>query len=182
MDTGRCAVVRVVIIDRRPITRKGLAEILGASPQIAVSDLFDSLPSALASVQIAQSDVILVDVGSAWDYISAIVRLCRVPDHPAVACVCAGPHPPLIASRLQAAGISQVFPETIPADDLISQVIKLGSSLDATGPDCRLYANADTLTERELEVLQCVGLGFRNREIAEQQSKRISEMSTLNLR
>jgi DNA-binding NarL/FixJ family response regulator len=175
-------VIRVFLVDDHPIVRHGLAQLLAAEPDIEVCGQADDPRAALDAVTAAAPGVILVDVSlgdaSGIDLIRDLKQ--RLPE---VAVLVVSMHDErLYAERSLRAGASGYVMKH-EATDLIVRAVRTVAgggvfvSDEISGRLVRMWvANGqprdrsplDTLSNRELHVLELIGRGLGTRAIAEQ--------------
>jgi two-component system response regulator DesR len=155
--------MRVLLVDARDIVHYGFRELLqddvwverllGARSQeqaIAVARSFRPHVAVLGASLSNQDAVELSESLRKW---SAATRVLIISSEP------------MSRRRAHAAGVSGVIPSTWHGRDIVgaARTVGLGMSLFAAEPD----EGAHLLTGRELEVLELIGSGATNREIAE---------------
>jgi DNA-binding NarL/FixJ family response regulator len=156
--------VRVLIADDHRLMREGTAALLAADPRIEVVGLASGGREAVELAVRLEPDVALLDVGmpdvggvEACAAIHARVPAVRV----LMLTVSEDALDVRAALRVGAAGY---LLKDMPADELVQAVL---SGEPAVAPRVRDVEPADELSLREREVLELLGRGLRNREIAE---------------
>ncbi len=195
---------RIFIVDDHPITRYGLSQLLNHEPDLAVCGEAADARQALSAIRPPLPDLVVADVAMPGQSVIEFLKDLKVL-HPQVPVlilstydesiyaermVRAGAHGYIMkseggASLLQA--IRQVLqgqPYLSPAMT-IRMVETLGGRRDGIVP-----SPLGKLTDREFEILQCLGQGKTNRQVAKQlcvspktvEAHRLSLYRKLNLR
>jgi DNA-binding NarL/FixJ family response regulator len=177
------APVRVLIVSTSPLARGGLAALLEDMPGMKTLGSGSAVEAASLAGQL-QPDVVLLDAGEGeLEELDSIARLASAqPGLPIVAL--ASDHSGL--SHALAFGASALLPASIDPKTLAAALVAAASGLAAIPRqelaallpqeeriDPAVKAPTESLTHRELEVLQLMARGFTNRQIARQ--LRISE-------
>jgi DNA-binding NarL/FixJ family response regulator len=154
--------VRVIIADDHRLMREGTAALLAADPRVEVVGLASGGREAVELASRLKPDVALLDVGmpdiggvEACAAIRARLPATRV----LMLTVSEDALDVRAALRVGAAGY---LLKDIPPDELVSAVLGTEPVVMASAD-----APADDLSVREREVLELLGRGLRNREIAE---------------
>lgn len=174
--------IRVVVVDDEPMVCAHLRTILGSAEDIEVVDeAHDGAAGVEAAVR-CRPDVVLMDLRMPrLDGIAATERIAALPDPPAVVALTTFDADQYVLRALRA-GAAGFLVKSTPPEDLIGlvRVAADGHTVLSTDAARRLVAaSADkqsaqdrakrlvgTLTEREVEVLTCLGEGLSNAQIA----------------
>jgi DNA-binding NarL/FixJ family response regulator len=176
-------VIRVVLVDDQPLVRAGLSRILGPEPDIEIVAECADGSEVLAAVAATSPTIVVMDVRMKNVDGTEATRLVRaLPDAPPVLTLTTFDDDEVVAASL-AAGASGFILKDAPGEDLIAAVraVALGGAwLDptiagkvieayrSTGiPRAQQQAKLRELTEREVGVLELIGRGATNAEIAE---------------
>ena len=171
--------IRVFIVAVSPLTRAGLENFLAAREVEVVGSIatIDTLADVLAD---AAPDVVLVDSsGEQFESVTASIVASGLAADISVVILSDGVTPGASADALRA-GIRAALPGDISPDQLIAALQAVASGLVVLHPS---HANealpagssarapglddlAESLTRRELEVLQMLAAGLSNKEIA----------------
>jgi DNA-binding NarL/FixJ family response regulator len=173
-------VIRVLIVDDQDLVRAGLRGILHARYGFDVIGECGDGAMVPAAVATLRPDVVLMDIRMPGvDGVTATATLRRAPDSPPVLVLTTFDDDEVLAGALRA-GASGFLLKGVPAEDLqraVRTVAEGGAWLDpaVTGrvlstyraaPAPRGPAGLETLTAREREVLELIGAGRTNAEIA----------------
>ena len=172
--------IRIVIADDHPIVREGFGAIVSAEDDVeVVAHVADGI-EALAAVRDHSPDVVLMDLRMPrMDGVEAIRRIHA--EHPAVKIIVLTTYSSdeLVFDAIRAGAQGYLLKDVSP-ENLMSAIrlVKSGGSLIQPVTVQRLLdvqesggrghaAPSEALTPRELEVLEHMARGSRNREIAE---------------
>ena len=173
--------VKIVIVDDHPIVRERLAEVIREEPGLTVCGEADSRSQALAVLEATAPDLMVVDLtlkgSSGLELIKDIqaraphTRVLVVSMHDealfAERCLRAGARGYLTkqeASRNVLAAIRKVVAGEIYLSEAIAQKVLVQVAGHAAPKAPR---PVETLSDRELEVLELLGHGFSTRQVAD---------------
>lgn len=168
--------VTVVLADDHAVVRKGLRLLLEAEPGLHVLAEAGTVPDALRITRAHRPDVLVLDLTMPGGSSLAAIPVIRV-ESPATAIVVLTMQndPSFARQALQAGALGFVLKEA--ADDELLEALRLaaagetylnprlGARLAAQPPEPP--GPPDDLSDRELEVLRLIALGYTNAEIAE---------------
>jgi DNA-binding NarL/FixJ family response regulator len=175
-------VVRVVVVDDEPMVCAHLRTILGSADDIeVVGEAYDGA-AGVETVVRNRPDVVLMDLRMPGvDGLTAIERIAKLADPPAVVVLTTFDADQYVLRALRAGAVGFLVKST-PPEDLIGLVRVAAEGHTVLSPIAArrlVAASADsqpardrakklvgTLTERETEVLACLGEGMSNAQIA----------------
>jgi DNA-binding NarL/FixJ family response regulator len=174
--------VRVVVVDDEPMVCAHLRTILGSAPDIEVVDEAYDGAAGVAAVVRNRPDVVLMDLRMpVLDGIAAIEQIGRLADPPVVVVLTTFDADQYVLRALRA-GAAGFLVKSTPPEDLIGLVRVAAEGHTVLSPAAArrlIAASADSrpaaerarkltgsLTEREVEVLACLGEGLSNAQIA----------------
>ena len=176
-------VVRVVVVDDQPMVCAHLRTILGAAGTIEVTGKARDGAAGVAAVARCRPGVVLMDLRMpGMDGLTAIEPIMKLASSPAVVVVLATVDAGQYVLRALRAGAAGFLVKSTPPEDLIGlvQVAAEGHTVLSPAAARRLIvASADrqparnrarhlagSLTDREAQVLACLGEGLSNAQIA----------------
>lgn len=171
---------QVLVVDDHPIFRFGLGQVLNAETDIAVCGEAASAPQALDAVRKLKPDLVLVDIALDGTNGIELIKQIRA-EYPKVPILVISMHDEsLYALRALRAGAQGYLMKrealegvAAAARAVLAGKIHVSQALNdqllfqlARSADNPADSPVDRLTDRELEVLQLVGLGHGTRQIA----------------
>ena len=176
--------VRVVVVDDEPMVCAHLRTILGSAPDIEVVDEAYDGAAGVAAVVRNRPDVVLMDLRMpVLDGIAAIEQIGRLAAPPVVVVLTTFDADQYVLRALRA-GAAGFLVKSTPPEDLIGLVrvaaeghtvlspaaarrlIAASASADSQPAAERARKLTGSLTEREADVLACLGEGLSNAQIA----------------
>jgi DNA-binding NarL/FixJ family response regulator len=174
--------VRGVVVDDEPTVCAHLRTILGAADDLEVVDEAHDGAAAIEAVKRSRPDVVLMDLRMPGvDGLTAIERIGKLPDPPAVVALTTFDADQYVLRALRA-GAAGFLVKSTPPEDLVRLVRVaadgntvlspvaarrlVAASADQQSTRQRARKLIESLTERELEVLACLGEGLSNAQIA----------------
>ena len=174
--------VRVVVVDDETMVCAHLRTILGSAPDIEVVDEAHDGAAGVEAVTRNRPDVVLMDLRMpVMDGIAAIERIVKLGDPPVVVVLTTFDADQYVLRALRA-GAAGFLVKSTPPEDLIGLVRVaaeghtvlspaaarrlIAASADSQPARERARKPAGSLTEREVEVLTCLGEGLSNAQIA----------------
>lgn len=174
--------IRVVVVDDEPMVCAHLRTILGSADGLEVVGEAHDGAAAVEAVTRDRPDVVLMDLRMPGvDGLTAIERINQRPDAPVVVALTTFDADQYVLRALRA-GAAGFLVKSTPPEDLIRlvRVAADGNMVLSPAAARRLVAESadrqstrqrarelvESLTERELEVLACLGEGLSNAQIA----------------
>jgi DNA-binding NarL/FixJ family response regulator len=174
-------VVRVVVVDDEPMVCAHLRTILGTGGDIEVVDEAHDGAAGVEAVVRSRPDVVLMDLRMpVMDGLAAIEQIVKLPDPPAVVVLTTFDADQYVLRALRS-GAAGFLVKSTPPEDLIRLVQVaadghtvlspiaarrlIAASADGSQAQARARELVAGLTEREAEVLACLGEGLSNAQI-----------------
>ncbi|MGD2152865.1 MAG: response regulator transcription factor [Gemmatimonadales bacterium] len=173
--------VRVVIVDDHALVRRGLTELIDDEPDMEVCGDAGDVAAAEKLVEARQPDVAIIDISLGGRSGLELVRHIKT-RHPDVQMIALSMHDEkLFAERALRAGAKAYLNKEEPAEkviDAIREVLAGRIYLSGEMADRILHrlvsqgqaveeSPIDSLSDRELEVLELIGRGLTTRQIAQ---------------
>lgn len=170
---------RLLLVDDHPIMRHGLAQLIRSEPGLDVCAEAGSASEGLAAVATHRPDLVVIDLTlpdkNGLELLKDIQAM-----HPGTLCLVLSMHDEdMYGERALRAGARGYIMKEVAADNLVTAVRKvLGGGIyvsdamasrmleQVSGQRPRQGAGIDTLTDRELEVLEMIGRGVATKNIA----------------
>jgi DNA-binding NarL/FixJ family response regulator len=170
-------VIRVLVVDDERMVCAHLRTILAAAGLEVVGEAYDGADAVEAAVRL-RPDVVLMDLRMPGvDGLTAIERIATLPAPPRVVALTTFDLDEYVLRALRAGAVGFLLKSTSPEDlvDLV-RVAASGNTVLSPVATQRLVSNTadrqrarhliDALTDRELEVLESLGAGRSNQQIA----------------
>ncbi|MBP6893952.1 MAG: response regulator transcription factor [Pseudacidovorax sp.] len=163
--------VRLFLVDDHPLVRDGLRARLEALPGLRIVGEAGSAAEALAQVDAARPDLMLVDVGMKdLNGIELAVLLLARPTPPHVVMLSMYDNPEYVQRALQAGAQGYVLKDA-PASEIVAAIeaVAAGGTFLSPAVSKKLFRNQaprPLLTPRESEILSAIGRGESSKQIA----------------
>ena len=173
--------IRIVIIDDHPVTRKGLATMIALEPDMEVCGEADDIGHALNVIRDTAPDLAIVDVSlKSGNGIDLVARL-KEQESPVRALVCSMYEESLYADRALRAGAMGYINKDASTETIVAAIRRINAGKVYVSPemsDRMLHrmvlgkkgvqeSPIETLSDRELEAFQFMGHGLTTTQIAD---------------
>jgi DNA-binding NarL/FixJ family response regulator len=157
--------ISVLIVGRVAIHREGIARLLAESPRIRVVGTATTTQHVLSRIRELRPDVALVDLPTEDLCSLALILRDAAPEMKLVALVACDAEGAIVMRA--GAGIRDYLTRETPADELVRKIERSAGNGHQEPVSTSLAATPRAaLTEREREILDMVGQGLANKEIA----------------
>ncbi len=163
--------VRLFLVDDHPLVRDGLRARLEALPGLCIVGEAGSAAEALAQLDAARPDLMLVDVGMKdMNGIELAALLLARPAPPHVVMLSMYDNPEYVQRALQAGAQGYVLKDA-PASEIVAAIeaVTAGGTFLSPAVSKKLFRNQaprPLLTPRESEILSAIGRGESSKQIA----------------
>jgi DNA-binding NarL/FixJ family response regulator len=163
--------IRVFTVDDHPLLREGIAAVIGSQEDMLLISQASSGAEAVERYGELQPDVTLMDVRMpGMSGIDAVISIrSRFPDARIIMLTTF--EGDIEIQRALAAGARGYLLKNTPPNDLVGVIRQVHSGRKQIAPDVAAqiaeHMGEEDLTSREIEVLQQVAAGYRNRDIGE---------------
>lgn len=167
--------IRLLMADDHPIVRAGLRAVLETEPDFVIIAEATTAEQAIELSAELEVDVVLMDLqfGPGMHGVDAIARIAALPSAPYVLVLTTYDTDADILAAIEAGAVGYLLKDA-PPDDLSAAVRTAAAGGSALAPAVasrlmdRMRAPGNTLTLREIEVLQLVADGHSNVQISQQ--------------
>jgi DNA-binding NarL/FixJ family response regulator len=183
-ETSRTATdkKRILLVDDHEIVRRGIASLFDAQPEFEIVGEADDVDTAIAAVEKTRPDLVLLDLSLKTGDGLEVLRRLRI-EHPDVVTLVLSMYDEAIyAERALRAGakgyvrkvdvaqtIMAAIRKVLAGQVYLSETVasKMLTQLSA-GRQSTASMPTERLSDRELQVLRCIGRGLSNREIGDE--------------
>ncbi len=173
--------MRLLIVDDHPVFRHGISQLIGKLPEVTICGEADNAQTALQAMRLLQPQIALIDISMPGTNGIELIKL-MLAEQPRLIILTLSMHDEslyaLRALRAGAKGYVMKHQATETVLDALRKVVAGGIYVSPAfserlvfkairGSECDLGSPVDTLSDRELEVLQLFGRGKSTREIAD---------------
>lgn len=188
---------RVAIVERHPIVRERLVELIAADANIECCGEADSFKDAMALIHSAQPHLVITGITLKDSNGLDLIKQIKALSLPMAVLVLSGHNEALYAKRIFAAGAMGFISKDCPSREILAAVRKIlagelcfSSTVMASGTPphgARAIAapigrSISQLSDRELEVLEEIGKGMKTREIARDLQLSLASIDTYRAR
>ncbi len=185
MSEGRTAMsgprkYRVLIVDDHPIVRRGLADLIGARPELEVCGEAEAIPEALRLVEATHPDLVVVDLTLKGGHGLELIEEIRARNDRVKMLVSSMHDESLFAERALRAGAAGYISKQEPPERFIEalhKVLRGEISLSPRMANRLLHRVAsgealdknpiEGLSDREIQVFEMIGQGQTTKQIAQ---------------
>ncbi len=162
---------RVVLADDHPLALAGLADALSRSEGFEIVGRADNGINAIALIKRLNPDCAVLDLTMPGATGLEVVLECRRWSVETRFVVVTGTGSPALLQELQSAGVQGLFLKNAPIDEIIDGIRKVAGGATAMSEQAGRILNAaedgNSLTARELQVLQAIARGQTNQAASE---------------
>lgn len=190
---SRCAARRkIFIVEDHPVFREGLAQLINSEPDLTVCGSADNAEDALAEIEKLKPELALVDISLPGKNGLELIKELRAVKHKAKLLVVSMHDEAIYADRvLRAGGDGYIMKEEDPEEIVhairdvlqghiyVSEVVLGGAANGERKLVKTSHNRLEKLTDTELEILELLGRGASNKEIAAQIRKSIASVNSM---
>lgn len=169
-DSTRLPEISILIVDDHPLFREGVAAFLNAQSGLRVVGAVGSEHEAEALAIDARPTVVLLDLRLGLSQgLDVLAKLKRLENPPRVLIVSSHDGDAMIRRALEA-GADGYVTKNVPSAELVEAIRKLVNGERALCANIAMKVSEAVgkpeLTDREIDIIELVGLGLSNKEVA----------------
>jgi DNA-binding NarL/FixJ family response regulator len=179
---NNCARRRIFLVEDHPLFRRGIADLINREPDLEVCGEADGISEAISGIKQRRPDLVIVDITLKGTNGIELLKAMRAQEPKLLMLVLSMHDESLYAERALRAGARGYVMKGEAPDDVMAalrKVLRGGLHLSPAmgmqvvrkfvdGQEQPVASPVQSLSDRELEVLQLIGRGLGTRQVAEE--------------